>query len=59
MFNVYEVVAGNKTITPTMYSLENAMKIAKKAFETHNYVEVKEIVSLHPWYARSVKIFIR
>ena len=59
MLNNYEVVAGNKTITPMMHSLEDAMEIAKKAFESHNYVEVKEIVSLSPWYARSVKIFMR
>ena len=55
---MYEVVVGNKTVLTTNDKAE-ALRRAETAFQTHNYVEVKEVVTISPWYARSVKILYR
>jgi hypothetical protein len=54
--NMYEVTTTKKTLIKTD-DLNVALTIAEIAFESHNYVEVKENVT--PWYAVSVKIFYR
>ena len=56
---MYEVTTAIKTIATEIGTRFVAEMIAKEAFKTHNYVEVKEIVSTSPWYAKSVVIFKR
>ena len=53
---MYEVTTAIKTLTTTD-NLEVAMAIAEGASRTFSYVEVKQIITIAPWYAESVKIF--
>ena len=55
---MYEVTTAIKTLA-TNVDLATAMAIATEASKTHKYVEVKEIVTTSPWFARSVKILSR
>ena len=55
---MYEVTTAIKTLLTTN-DLDEALRRARSEFTRHNYVEVKEIVSTSPWYAKSVAIFKR
>ena len=55
---MYEVTTTIKTIA-TVDTEAKAMSIATEAFNRHNYVEVKKVITTSPWYAVSVKIFMR
>ena len=53
---MYEVCTATKTMFTTD-DKDTAIWWAKILFNDRNYVEVKEIISTSPWYAKSVKIF--
>jgi hypothetical protein len=55
---MYEINTINKAFT-VYGSEEQAMAFAEELFKNHNYVEVKEVVTTFPWYAKAVRIFIR
>ena len=55
---MYEVTTINKVMLKTA-DKDTAIWWAEILFNNHNYVEVKEIVSESPWYARSIKVFNR
>ena len=56
---MYEVTTITKTILITN-DLEEAERRAISAFEKDNYVEIKEIISISPYYyAKSVNIYRR
>lgn len=54
---MYEVTTATKTIATDISNVAEAMRIAVEAFKTHNYVEVKKVISTSPYYAKSVRIF--
>ena len=56
---MYEVTTAIKTIATNVATEADAMAIATETFKTHNYVEVKKVVTTSPWYAVSVKILMR
>ena len=51
---MYEVTTAIKTIATEIATEAVAEMIAREAFKTHNYVEVKKVVTTSPWYAVSV-----
>lgn len=55
---MYEVTSIIKTLFTTT-DLDEALRRAECEFETRKYVEVKEIISVAPWVAYSVKILAR
>lgn len=55
---MYEVTTTTKTMLKTA-NKETAIWWAKILFNTRNYVEVKQVVTESPWYARSVLILTR
>lgn len=55
---MYEITTATKTIA-TVDTEAKALSIATEAFNRHNYVEVKKVITTTPWYAVSVKILMR
>lgn len=55
---MYEVTTISKTYLKTADEV-TAKWWAKILFNTHNYVEVKRIISENPWQAESVLILTR
>ena len=53
---MYEVTTATKSMLTTT-DKETAIWWAKILFNTYRYVEVKEIISTSPYYAKSVRIF--
>lgn len=56
---MYEVTTATKTIDTGIATEVVAELIAREAFKTHNYVEVKKVVTTTPWYAVSIMILTR
>ena len=56
---MYEVTTATKTIDTGIATEAVAELIAREAFKTHNYVEVKKVITTEPWYAESVMILTR
>lgn len=56
---MYEVTTAIKTIETEIATEVVAELIAREAFKTHNYVEVKKVVTTAPWYAVSIMILTR
>ncbi len=55
---MYEVTTITKTLLITA-DKDEALAFAEIAFQTRNYVEVKKVTTVAPWYADSVKILYR
>ena len=55
---MYQVTTVIKVLCTTA-DLAQAMKVAETAAQTFHYVEVKQVLTVSPWYAKSVKIFRR
>lgn len=55
---MYEVTTATKTLYTTNDE-NDAMFKAYAAARIYHYVEVKKVITTSPWYAKSVKIFIR
>ena len=53
---MYEVTTATKTLLTTTDKL-SALVTAQALSSKYSYVEVKEIVTTSPWYARSIRIF--
>lgn len=56
---MYEVTTIIKTIATEIVTEAVAEMIAREAFKTYNYVEVKKVITTSPWYAKSVMILRR
>ena len=56
---MYEVTTAIKTIETEIATEAVAELIAREAFKTHNYVEVKKVITTEPWYAESVMLLYR
>ena len=56
---MYEVTTVTKTIATEIATEAVAEMVAREAFKTFRYVEVKKVITTSPWYAVSVVILTR